>query len=104
MRITIANQRISAVLQDDYVNESGQMVSTTSSAGELLAHKVLGHGLGRAKKSPTYMHEDAIQAGNLYLRAVGINNIYSEGSNHRQYAYGALMMKSDAETIPWYLR
>lgn len=62
-------------MQNDYVNEAGQIVSRTSSAGELLAHELIGHGLGRQNNSPTSRHEDAIQPGNLYLTATGTTNV-----------------------------
>ncbi len=91
----------STAMLKDYVNETGQIVSRTSSAGELLSHELLGHGLGRQNNSPTSQHADAIQATNLFLRITGINNLYREGSLHDN---GAFVPSADAEAIPWYLK
>lgn len=54
-----------------------------TSAGEGLAHEMLGHGLGNAKGSVTAIHEDAIQMSNLFRRTQG-SNIYRNGGHHDQ--------------------
>jgi hypothetical protein len=67
----------------DFIDISTGSYSTRiSSAGELSAHELLGHGLGWENRSPTSGHEDAIQMTNMYMRATGNGNFYRDGSSH----------------------
>lgn len=66
----------------DFVNPStGAAITRSSSAGELLAHETLGHGMGVTSGSATFGHEDAIQMTNMYMRSQG-SNLYRDGTNH----------------------
>lgn len=84
----------------DYRSGDGY-TSRNSSAGELLAHELLGHGVGRTKGTSTYRHEDAIQMTNLYLRAQGITNVYRDGRSHGSRV---VLSKSTATSIPSFVQ
>jgi RHS repeat-associated protein len=65
----------------DFVNPAtGAYVTQSSSAGELLSHEMLGHGMARTTGSATN-NQDAIQMTNMYLRSQG-STLYRDGTNH----------------------
>jgi hypothetical protein len=76
------------------------MKNQYSSAGELLAHELLGHGLGRSQGSHNFSHLDALQFTNIYRRAVG-NTTARNGSQHGN---GTVISLKDANSIPNYVK
>jgi RHS repeat-associated protein len=80
----------------DFVNSKGKNYSSKSSAGELLAHETLGHGMGRTNSSSTYGHQDAVQMTNLYKRSQGSTN-YRDGTSH---GTGVKLTSTQASGIP----
>ena len=108
VNLTYSNSRnsYSIILMNSTANipgyvSNGQSTTKRSSAGELLAHEMLGHGLGWSFGSPTSGHEDAIQMTNLYLRAVG-QNYYRSGQGHIQDA--PALIKVTATSIPSFVQ
>jgi hypothetical protein len=79
----------------------GNVTKKNSSAGELLSHEMLGHGLGGSFKSKTRDHEDAIQMTNLYLKVTG-NKYYRTGMSHKQNAPALSVVT--ATSVPSYIR
>jgi len=86
----------------DYV-QNGKYITRSSSAGELLSHEMLGHGLGGALKSSSARHKDAIQMTNLYLRIQGYTNVYRNGSQHGPIG-SPILTKSTATSIPSFIQ
>jgi hypothetical protein len=101
-----SNPTLSIIVTDaktkatDYVDSKGKVTSRASSPGELMAHEVVGHGLGYWKSSPTFHHEDAIQSTNLFLRISG-SGTYRNGSDHNNKP---TLSKSTANGVPAYLK
>jgi RHS repeat-associated protein len=83
----------------DYMTSSGSYTTQSSSAGELVAHEMLGHGFNYTSGSPTSGHEDAIEMTNLYLRSQGITNMYRDGTQH---GTGVQLTQGQANAIPYY--
>ena len=68
----------------DYIDNStgARVLNRTSSAGELLAHELLGHGLTRYNAGGNQFL-NAIQLTNLYQRVTtGSSRFYRNGSRH----------------------
>jgi hypothetical protein len=80
------------------MTSSDAYTTRNSSAGELIAHEMLGHGFNSTSGSPTSDHEDAIQMTNLYLRAQGITNVYRDGTQH---GTGVQLTNGQATAIPY---
>lgn len=69
--------------------------------GEVLAHELLGHGVGGVTGSKTSKHEDAIQLTNLYLRVAGKTGWWDDGAYHK---IGGGLKLNIAQDIPAYLK
>ncbi|MES2430943.1 MAG: hypothetical protein V4556_08400 [Bacteroidota bacterium] len=83
--------------QDNITSSTSGYSPIISSAQELLAHELLGHGVGYAKgRTSTYHHDDAVQMTNLYRRTQGMN-AYRNGAGH-----GSLVILSNATQAPSY--
>lgn len=54
----------------------------SSSGGELLAHELLGHGVGRVTGSVGARHADSIQLTNLFMRVSGNGHLQRDGTSH----------------------
>jgi len=80
-------------------------INRSSSPGELLAHEVLGHGVGRVLGSPDFHYSDAIQMTNLYLRVQGINYTYRDGAMHSKDTTvdSPVLSKVSATWVPSYI-
>jgi hypothetical protein len=90
----------------DFVTNTKSMrySSFSSSPGELLAHELIGHGLGSIVGSSSSGYEDAIQLTNLYLRTKGINYRFRDGSMHSKLSHQTpALSKEKANQIPLYL-
>ncbi|MFY0604503.1 MAG: hypothetical protein JXQ93_11165 [Flavobacteriaceae bacterium] len=73
-----------ATVPDYRDNSTGSMFSRSSSAGELLAHELIGHGMLDARL-PSTTQNNAIQMSNLYLRVAAKSSsyrFYRDGSGH----------------------
>jgi len=56
----------------DQKDAQGNVTQAPGLPGEISAHEILGHQLGRAHGTIDYSGLNAVQAGNIYLRAQGI--------------------------------
>ncbi|MFZ4634477.1 MAG: RHS repeat domain-containing protein [Saprospiraceae bacterium] len=82
-----------------FANVYNDNISRVALPGELLAHELLGHGLGSQFGSPDNASDEAIQAGNLYLRAT--HRIYYQ-TNHGVSPYSG--EKFNPVSTPSYLQ
>jgi RHS repeat-associated protein len=80
--LTVIVKNSTAAIPDFINTATGGYVTRTSSAGELSAHELLGHGLGLENLSATAGHDDAIQMTNMYMRISGNGNFYRDGTSH----------------------
>ena len=100
--LTVIVRNSSVKIPDFKNSKTGTaLTSFASLERELLAHELLGHGLGRFTGSSTSGHEDAVQLSNLYLRVKGVNSRYRDGSSH---GTGVVIPQATAESIPVYLQ
>jgi hypothetical protein len=88
-KLVNSNTTLSVIISDsqakinDYMQDNGKYMARLNSAGELLAHEMLGHGFNRTGGgSLTDSHKDPIQMTNLYLRSQNIKDIYRDGRAH----------------------
>ena len=92
----------------DYVDSTTgvRILNRTSSAGELLAHELLGHGLTNYNAGGNQFL-NAIQLTNLYNRVTtGSSRFYRDGSRHggNPRGSGIAIPGSIAQQVPLYLR
>ena len=100
--LTIIVRNSTVPITDFRHSTTGASITRYSSLErELLAHEMLGHGLGRSTGSATFGHADAIQLTNLYLRVKGVNWRYRDGTVH---GTGVAIPQATATAIPAYLQ
>ena len=87
----------------DYINSAGISSFRASSPGELVAHELLGHGVGALKASATAHYTDAIQMSNLFLRSQG-SSFYRNGNWHCKNPGETFLSKSTATQVPNYVQ
>jgi hypothetical protein len=103
---TSSNSTFSAIVMDnakhvgDYINNKGASSFRAGSPGEILAHEMLGHGVGALRGSATSGHQDALQMSNLYLRAQG-QGYYRNGAWH---GTNVVLSKQTANQVPSFIQ
>ena len=86
----------------DFVNRAnGLHYKRHSTPAELLAHELIGHGLGRSVNSIYSRHIDPIRLSNLYWRVRGYRSFYRDGNDHGDKT---ILSRAIATGIPFFLK
>lgn len=95
----------SKTIINDYRNKAtGKYTPRQVTAGETLAHEMLSHGMTRYNEKNRYNHwVNSVRVSNLYLRVVGINDIFRVG--YSPDGHGGVSGNQEQMTkIPVYLK